>query len=162
MSKELAKVERDIAHCIVFITEGDGDPGSIAETLRDLEARKKALTRELDTSPMHPKAEMHPNVGELYRRNVGKLQTLLEDEATKTEAVDAIRSLIERIEIHAGGKRGHPHDTIVGALAKIMAFSSQDDDMSKDGRVLLVAGLDTNFVERSSSRPASNCNRCRM
>ncbi|MEM7213034.1 MAG: recombinase family protein [Pseudomonadota bacterium] len=140
LTRDLAKVERGIERCLVFITEGDGDPGAVAGTLRDLEARKKVLAAELATEPSERTVEIHPNVGELYRRKVGELQTLLEDETTKTEAVDAIRSLIDRIEVRAGAKRGHPEVMLVGALASILDFACAQGGVTGDGRVLLVAG----------------------
>ncbi|MGD1926386.1 MAG: recombinase family protein [Paracoccaceae bacterium] len=140
LTRDLAKVERGIERCLVFITEGDGDPGAVAGTLRDLETRKKRLAAELATEPSERTVEIHPNVGELYRRKVGELQTLLEDETTKTEAVDAIRSLIDRIEVRAGVKRGQPEVILVGALASILDFACAQDRTTGDGRVLLVAG----------------------
>ena len=57
------------------------------------------------------------------------MQILLEDETTRTEAFDAIRSLIERIEIHAGEKRGQPDVILVGALAAILDFASAEDSI---------------------------------
>ena len=140
LTRDLAKVERGIQRCLTFITEGDGDPGSVAATLRDLEARKHDLEHQIATEPPHQTVEIHPNVGELYRRKVGELQTLLEDETTRTEAFDAIRSLIERIEVHAGAKRGQPDVILIGALAAILDFASAEKSASDVGRVLVVAG----------------------
>ena len=140
LSRDLAKVERGIRRCITFITEGDGDPGSVAATLLDLEARKKDLDAQLAAEPHEQSVAIHPNVGELYRRKVCELQTLLEDEMTRAEAFDAIRGLIERIEVRPGATRGKPEVILVGALAAILGFASAEGRSSGDGRVLLVAG----------------------
>jgi hypothetical protein len=85
LQKDLAKVERGIARCLAFITEGDGDPGVVRETLKDLEARKRDLERRLATEVDALAVEIHPNVAELYRRKVGELQSLLTDEASRIE-----------------------------------------------------------------------------
>lgn len=103
-------------------------------------AFKKELQHQLAAEPPHQSVEIHPNGGELYRRNVGALQTLLQDETTRTEAFDAIRSLIEQIEIHAGAKRGHPDVILVGALAAILDFASAGKSKFEVAKVLVVAG----------------------
>ena len=134
-------MERGIARCLTFITEGDGDPGSVAATLKDLEVRKKELESQRALEPTEQTVAIHPNVGELYRRKVGELQSLLEDERTKAEAADAIRALIDHIEVRAGRKRGQAEVVLVGALASILDFASREGKASSDGRVLLVAGV---------------------
>ena len=60
---------------------------------------------------------------------------------TRADAFDAIRSLIERIEVRPGAERGRPDVTLVGALAAILDFASRAGNLSGDGRVLLVAGV---------------------
>ena len=145
LRKEFAKTERSIGRCLSFITEGDGDPGAVRGTLRDLEARKRTLEQELAAEDEPPAVDIHPNVAELYRRKVTELQSLLADEATRAEAMDAIRSLVERIEVHAGAKRGQAEVTLVGALASILAYASAQTKTAASGggggRVLLVAGV---------------------
>jgi site-specific DNA recombinase len=67
----------------------------------------------------------------------------LEDEATRPHAVEIIRSLIERIEIHPGQKRGHCEVIIVGALAHIPALAQQKTiaiSSGDGGTFLMVAG----------------------
>ena len=58
--------------------------------------------------------------------------------------MELIRSMIERIEVHAGRKRGRPDVIMVGALAQILAFTQQTKTAAScsgdDGRVLMVAG----------------------
>ncbi len=144
LRKELAKTERGIARCIAFITEGDGDPGTVRDSLRDLEARKKSLEQRLTTEIEAPAIEIHPNVAELYRRKVGELQNLLTDEASHVEAVAIIRALIERIEVHGGEKRGEAEVILVGALAQVLDYACGQQKNAAScgdgGRVLLVAG----------------------
>ncbi len=80
----------------------------------------------------------------LYRKKVSKLQTLLTDETARPRAMDLIRSMIERIEVHAGQEPGKPAVILVGALAQILAFTQQKTTAASGsgdgGRVLMVAG----------------------
>ena len=145
LRKDLDKVTRSIDRALTFILEGDGDPGIVRQKLADLEARKRDLERALNQADPTPKLEIHPNLGELYRRKVSDLETLLQDEDTKPQATDILRSLIQRIEISAGQRRGHAEVRIFGALASILDFAleSTHAKATADGglcRVLLVAG----------------------
>ena len=141
--KALTKVETAIARCLKFITEGDGDPGLVRDELTRLEAERAALTRKLETAAP-PKLALHPNLPELYRRKVTELQSLLTDEQTRAEAHEVIRSLIDRVEVHAGERRGKADVVLVGALARILEFASPQSKTAASGgdggRVLLVAG----------------------
>ena len=142
---DLDKVTRSIDRALTFILEGDGDPGIVRQKLADLEARKRDLERALNQTDPTPKLEIHPNLGELYRRKVNDLETLLQDEDTKPQATDILRSLIQRIDISAGQTRGHAEVRIFGALASILDFAleSTHAKATADGglcRVLMVAG----------------------
>ena len=97
-----------------------------------------------DTLPT--KVEPHPNIGQLYQRRVEKLSDLLNDESSQQEAVTIIRSLIDRIEITPGERRGDPQVQLVGGLAAILELAVSEQQKtaiqmdSGVGRVLLVAG----------------------
>src|SRR5436305_8293768 len=54
------------------------------------------LARELEGLKEEP-VRLHPNLADLYRRKVATLQDLLGSEATRTEAVELIRSLIDQV-----------------------------------------------------------------
>lgn len=76
---------------------------------------------------------------------VGELRTLLDDEQARPQAMEVIRSMIDRIEVHAGDRRGRPEVILVGALVPILTYlqPTHTDAASKGdgaGRVLLVAG----------------------
>jgi site-specific DNA recombinase len=145
LQQELQKVEKGIARCLNFITGGDGDPGSVRATLRELEGRKHGLAAKMKAEPPSDIA-IHPNIAELYRRKVENLQTLLTDETSRAEAMEIIRSMIDRIEVSPGTKRGEPDVLLVGALASILGYASAPKQdaaiISERGvcRVLLVAG----------------------
>jgi hypothetical protein len=87
--------------------------------------------------------EVHPNIGELYAKKVGELPALLTDDATRPQAMDIIRALIDRVEVAEGAERGKPDVILAGALAAILAFTQKNTGAlisENGGRVLLVAG----------------------
>ncbi len=142
--KNLNKVNTAIKRCLAYITEGDGEPGLVRDELRDLESRKRDLERTLASTHEEMTIEAHPNMAKLYRKKVTELQSLLTDETVRPRAIELIRSMIERIEVHAGRKRGRPDVILVGALAQILAFTQQTKTAPScsggGGRVLMVAG----------------------
>jgi len=121
----------------------------VRDELRNLEARKREFERSLESVHEEQSIEFHPNMAELYRKKVTELQSLLTDEAPRQEAIDIIRSMIQRIEIHEGKERGKSDVILVGALAQILAFTQQTKTAASSsgdgGRVLMVAGV--GFVE---------------
>jgi hypothetical protein len=140
--KELQDVERGIKRCLDFITGGDGDPGSVRDQLRSLEARKRDIDADLTAQQDNVEIVIHPNLPELYRKKVGRLQQALQYETTRPQVVEAIRSLVDRIEILPGEARGRCEVTIVGALAQILAFAQKTTATSTGGggTSLMVAG----------------------
>ena len=124
-TKDLSKTNKAIARCLTFITEGDDDPTVVRDELRALEARKRDLEQVLAANYDDQAVEIHPNIAELYRRKVSELQSLLSDESTRSQSMDLIRSMIDRIEVHEGEKRGNPDVMLIGALARILAYAQE-------------------------------------
>jgi hypothetical protein len=154
VQKDLNKVNTAIKRCLIFITEGDGDPGLVRDELRDLEARKRDLELSLAATHEEQAVEPHPNMAELYAKKIGELQTLITDETARPQAMDIIRSLIDHIEVHEGKERGKPNVILVGALAQILAFTQQNKTAASngsDGRVLMVAGA-CNHLYRTQTK----------
>ncbi|MBT3360855.1 MAG: recombinase family protein [Rhodospirillales bacterium] len=144
VQKDLNKVNTAIKRCLTFIAEGDGDPGLVRDELRRLEERKRDLERASSTSREDQAIELHPNMADLYRKKVTELQSLLTDETTHPQAMDGIRSIVERVEVHAGAEPDQPQIILVGALAQILAFTHQNKTAASQrdgGRVLMVAGV---------------------
>ena len=108
VQKDLNKVNMAIKRCLTFITEGDGDPGLVRDELHNLEARKREIEQMLDAVHDDRIVELHPNMAELYAKKASELQSLLMDETARPQAMDIIRSMIERIEVHAGAEQGKP------------------------------------------------------
>jgi site-specific DNA recombinase len=135
------EVERGIERCIRFITSGDGAPDSVRAELHRLEGHKAELQSQLSVSPIPLNVEIHPSLPELYHRKICQLARLLEDEDLRFEAMDAVRSLIDHIEVHPGNKRGECGLILVGALAGILSFATNKYTTRKGGTNLLVAGV---------------------
>ena len=124
LAKELQQIERGIKRCLDFLTGEGDDPGSVRGQLRELEFRKRELVNELQSQPIRV-VELHPNLPDLYRRKIIQLKQFLDDDATRPQAFDIIRSLIGHIEVHPGQKRGHCDVVVVDALAQFLAFAQQ-------------------------------------
>jgi len=143
LRRKLTEAERGIAHCLDFILSGDGAPASVRTKLQELETSKCQLEGELasltDSGP--PAVEIHPNVPEPYRRKVATLAELLEDEDTRTEAMHAIRSLVDRVEIGPPDEERSPCTvTLVGALASVLAFVSERENAAGQAGCLARSG----------------------
>ncbi len=73
----------------------------------------------LEDAPEAPNIHLHPNIAEIYAAKVAKLEDALDDPETKTEAMEIIRSMIDRIVLTpvADGLKAELH----GELAEILA-----------------------------------------
>ena len=119
---------------------------TVRQKLSELERSKTNIQNLMDKDATLTNIEQHPNIGQLYQRRVEQLTHLLNDESNQQEAVTIIRSLIDRIEITPGEKRGDPKIQLVGGLAAILELAvskKQKTTIQSDsgfGRVLMVAG----------------------
>jgi site-specific DNA recombinase len=146
LSRDLGEVERGIRRCLEFITGGDGEPGLVRDRLRQLEERRSEIIAEMKIRQGNQVVEIHPNLPDIYRSKVSNLQEVLEDETARPQAVEIIRSLIDRIEVRPGLPRGRCEVTLVGALAQILGFASQNTagrptSSAHGGTFLMVAGV---------------------
>ncbi len=71
--------------------------------------------------------ELHPNLAEVYRRKVAALEVAPnEDEDTRREAVPLLRSVIHRIVLQSGQKRGEMTVKVYGEPGAVLALASGD------------------------------------
>ena len=117
--RELDDVSRKLRGLIEAIAEGLRAPGLQAK-LDELESRKVALEAELTAAPP-PAPRLHPNLAEVYRRKVADLQSALADPKAKTEALEILRSLIERVVLHPADK-GFEIE-LIGEIAAVIDLS---------------------------------------
>ena len=72
---------------------------------------------------------LHPNLAAVYRRKVAALQDLLQDEATRTEAVEIIRTLIEQVILRPT-TGGALELELVGDIAKMVHLAQSSNENS--------------------------------
>ena len=116
---------------------------------------RSSLARYRNTSPpfglsvreirsaVAPKPLIHPNLAKLYRKKVEELETLVAVDGAEAEAVQLVRSLVERITLTP--EAGQLRVDLEGDLAAILAIASNKKPAgeSPDGlaQVKLVAGV---------------------
>ena len=96
LQREQKDLERRIDNLIDAVASGVLRGLTVQTKLEALEERKRQLAIQLAGVSDEP-VRLHPNLAAVYRRKVASLQTLLQDEATRTEAVEIIRSLIDQV-----------------------------------------------------------------
>jgi len=96
LQREQKDLERRIGTILDAFTSGVLKGPSVQAKLEALEARNAETAKEL-SGFSDERARLHPNLAALYRRKVAALQDLLESDATHTEAVEIIRSLVDNV-----------------------------------------------------------------
>jgi hypothetical protein len=69
---------------------------SVQAKLEALEARQREVAEQLADLLDEP-VRLHPNLAVLYQRKIAALQDLLDNDATHTEAIEIIRSLVDQV-----------------------------------------------------------------
>jgi site-specific DNA recombinase len=100
--RELAEINRRIAAIIEAIESGMRT-SSMRDRLLALEARKANLEQIAKPESM---PRLHPKLAEVYRQHVERLEEALNDSTIRPEATDALRTLIDRIVLYPGERRG--------------------------------------------------------
>ncbi|WP_067735060.1 recombinase family protein [Novosphingobium naphthalenivorans] len=116
----LARVEKAIAGMLTAIEDGFYQP-SMKARMAELEREKAEITTRMAETPRDI-PDVHPGIAEIYRRKVARLVETLDDPDTRLDASSDIRSLIGRIILHPGEKRGQIHATLHGELMGILDF----------------------------------------
>lgn len=129
---ELTTVEREIRKLVQAIKDGVSAL-SIKNELLSLEARKAELQSRLN-APEMPEL-LHPRMADVYREKVGSLCSALQNEESRTSAVEAIRALIETILLEPNGNE--LKITLKGDLAGMLSAAT-DSKRSPDTGDLLV------------------------
>ena len=136
---EFAAVEREIRKLVQAIKDGVSAL-SIKDELLSLEARKTDLQSRLN-APEMPEL-LHPRMADVYREKVGSLCSALENEESRTGAVEAIRALIETILLEPDGDE--LKITLKGDLAGMLSAARDSKRSPETGDLLvqikLVAG----------------------
>lgn len=94
-------------------------------------ARRKELDRLLSETPRAP-VLMHPSMSERYRAEVTELTRLLGCSERRTEAADALRSLIDRIILTPNEDRTSLVVDLHGDLAGIINLAADRDGKKRE------------------------------
>jgi site-specific DNA recombinase len=119
--RELGEVARKLDGLIEAMAEGFRAPGLQAK-LDALESRKAMLTQELAEAEA-PAPRLHPSLAELYARQVAALHEALADPATRDEALEITRGLIERVRVKPGEARGSFELELEGEIAAMVELA---------------------------------------
>lgn len=95
----------------------DSRASGLQQRLDELEVRRIELEQGIAAEPTSP-LRLHPNLAEIYRRQVEQLQHALNNPAIRDEAAQILRGLIERVSI-SPAENGLEIE-IVGEIAKMI------------------------------------------
>ena len=120
--RELEQVERDRKKLVKSIL--DGVPGHVLkDEATRIGDRKEELEAFLSQTRERP-VLFHPNMGERYRQEIGRLIETLNDKEHRVEAHEIIRSLVDRIVLTPDAATGRPQLDLVGDLAGILGIAA--------------------------------------
>jgi hypothetical protein len=130
LGQDAAKVSRQMHNMLELIKEGLGSRTMVIE-LRALELRHAELDAEMITSGTPEKMPvLQPDLPDRYRRVVDHVERALADASTAPGAAEALRSVIDVIQVFPGKKRGEVAVQLRGDLA---AFMYLDAAMAQTG-----------------------------
>ncbi|WP_149575264.1 recombinase family protein [Xanthobacter oligotrophicus] len=126
--RALQKIERAIAGIMAAIEDGLYQP-SMKARMNELEHDKAEITARMAQAPADV-PDVHPNIANVYRRNVERFTEALNDPDGGRQAAEALRSLIGEIVLTPGPKRGEVHAELRGELMGILAFAAEKNSRS--------------------------------
>ena len=132
-TRALARIERAIAGIMAAIEDGLYQP-TMKARMAELDREKADVTARLAEAPQAI-PDVHPGIAEIYKRKVAALTETLQDPTTRLDASNDIRSLVGKIVLHPGEKRGQVHATLHGSLIGILDFAN-DNPQPEANRVI--------------------------
>ena len=96
--KRVSLLNGQIDNIVEAISIGQSSPALLAR-LEDLEKKKHELERGPSMTIPDP-VRIHPNVADIYVSKINNLRQALNDENTRLEAVQILRTLIDEIRLH--------------------------------------------------------------
>jgi site-specific DNA recombinase len=118
--RELTDVARKLNGLIDAIADGLRAPG-LQQRLDELELRRKQLEQDRAVGPTTP-VRLHPNLAQIYRAQIERLQDALNKPDIRDEALQILRGLVERVSIRPA-KTGLEIE-VVGEIAKMVELGN--------------------------------------
>ncbi len=118
---ELADVQAKIERAMDMLLDGTVDKPEGAARVNQLAAEKRRLKHELESDPAPGVIEIYPYAGEKYAAKVSDIHAALsKGHDCEIEAVNLVRSLIQRIVVHPTAGREPMRIEVVGTLSILM------------------------------------------
>lgn len=121
--RALARVDKAVAGIMAAIEDGLYQP-SMKARVAELERERVEISARLAEAPQDV-PDVHPGIAEIYKRKIARLTETLGDPDTRLDASSDIRSLVGKIVLHPGERRGVVHATLHGSLMGILDFVCQ-------------------------------------
>jgi site-specific DNA recombinase len=135
--RELEKVQVEIRKIIEAIKQGFAGQ-ELKDEMAVLQRRKEDLAARLEGADELPPL-LHPNMANVYRQEVAQLAEALGDQERRTEAADALRSLIDEIVLTPDG--GTLQIELKGNLAAMLGAAQKARRSPETGDLLLQVSL---------------------
>jgi hypothetical protein len=124
--RELASVTRKLDGLIDAMADGFRAP-RLQVQLDELEVRRSTLEAGLKAPAAPVPPRLHPNLAELYRARVARLQEALRSPDDGRAALEAVRELIERIEVRPTPEGKGLEIELIGAIASMVRLELGND-----------------------------------
>ncbi len=152
--REQKDLERRIDNLLDAVASGDLRGPTVQAKLEAFEERKRQVAEECAGIQDEP-VRFHPNLADAYRRKVASLQTLLREEATRSEAVEIVRSLIDQV-IFRPTVEGRLDVELVGDLPRMILLAQDEDaDAARPGAVREEFARSVKVVAGAGFEPAA-------
>ncbi|AMG73879.1 MULTISPECIES: recombinase family protein [Sphingopyxis] len=132
----LARIDKAVAGIMAAIEDGLYQP-SMKARMAELERERNEVNARLAEAPAGI-PDIHPGIAEIYKRKVTKLTETLKDPQARLDASSDIRSLVGKIVLHPGEKRGEVHATLHGSLMGILDFVNDNPQPTTDRVIIKV------------------------
>jgi len=127
--RALERAEKAIKEIVTAIENG-AYSRTLGDRLNALEKERDVLGEHLVHEP-EDLPDLHPNIAEHYRRKIERLIAALASPDVTPDAGEAIRSLVERVTLAPGEKRGEILATLHGELGTILEWTERTGRKSK-------------------------------
>ncbi|MCU4161631.1 recombinase family protein [Acidiphilium sp. AL] len=144
---EIPRIERDLERLVDRFLKDDGAADALHARMKQLEGRKREL-QEFLASAETPPPVLHPSMAVIYRERVAALHEALQQDETRAQAAEVIRSLVSEIVLTPAG--GLLEIDVGGDLAGILTIAAAGKQQkspslagtgSDGSQVMMVAGI---------------------
>lgn len=152
--REIEKLDKQEKRMVQAIMDGFATP-ALKIQLDDLNSRRDELKWRMSSTREVP-AYIHPAMAQRYRDEVCSLVRSLNDPKSKHEAVDLLRSLVDRIVLTPDPEGQSQLINLYGDLAGILNVSKQEkfDDEIDLTHIRMVVGFDASADrKRTGNKP---------